>query len=219
MEHPPVDIGATIAYGVMFDPKNSAKVQNMDFNRLRTSVGNLFDLLEQRNLDYVLVGGIAMLAYVEGRNTQDVDLIISRSTLAKLPELRIEDENQEFARAWLDDLKIDFLFTDNKLFDLVASNYVTKQSFADREVPCATEAGLVALKLFSLPSLYRQGQFDKVDIYERDITALLRRTRLDTKPILAALKPHLLPSDLSELERIVESISQRLDREGDAFRQ
>lgn len=214
-----VDIGTTIAHGVMFDPKNNDQVQSMDLNRLRSSAEQLFDLLDQREIEYVLVGGVAMLAYVEGRNTQDVDLIVSHSALAKLPEMKVEEENKQFARAWFDDLRVDFLFTDNKLFKLVASKYVSQHNFAGRSVPCATELGLIALKLYSLPSLYRQGQFEKVDVYRADITALLRRTRLNTIPIIEILRPHLLDSDVAELEKIVASIIQHIEREGDAFRQ
>lgn len=217
MEPAPVDIGATIAYGVMFDPKNSAKAASMDFNQLRASAEKLFDLLEERQIDYVLVGGIAMLAYVDGRNTQDVDLILSRADVAKLPELVIEDENKEFARAKLGDLQVDCLFTNNKLFQRVASEFVVEKTFLGRQIPCATEEGLVALKLFSLPSLYRQGQFDKVDIYERDIAALMRRTKIDMSSLLETLKPLLLPTDCEELRRIVGTIQGRLDREGNAF--
>jgi hypothetical protein len=167
MEPAPVDIGATIAFGVMFDPKNSAKAASMDFNQLRASVEKLFDLLEERQIDYVLVGGIAMLAYVEGRNTQDVELILSRPDMAKLPELIIEDEDQEFVRAKYGELQVDVLLLSTRLFAEVAKSHTATRSFAGRAVPCATPEGLALLKLFALPTLYRQGNFGKVRIYER----------------------------------------------------
>ena len=34
-----------------------------------------------------------MLVDAEGRNRQDIDLIISRQDLAKLPEIKTEDDN------------------------------------------------------------------------------------------------------------------------------
>ena len=50
---------------------------------------DLFQLLAERRVDYVLVGGLAMLTYVKGRNTKDVDLLMSVAALGKLPELKI----------------------------------------------------------------------------------------------------------------------------------
>ncbi len=90
----PLGIAETVVYGVAFDLKNNERVTQMDLNELFSSVGKLFDLLEERKVDYVLIGGIAMLAYVEGRNTQDIDLILSRADLERLPELRIEESKQ-----------------------------------------------------------------------------------------------------------------------------
>ena len=49
----------------------------MKADSLFTQVEQLFNLLDLRKVDYVLVGGIALLTYVEGRNTQDIDLIMA----------------------------------------------------------------------------------------------------------------------------------------------
>ncbi len=174
-----VNIAQTIVFGVAFDPKNNDRVRNMDLNRLFASVGELFDLFAEREIEHVLVGGIAMLAYVEGRNTQDIDFIINAADLKKIPEIRIEEQNAEFARGWLGDLRMDFLFTKNKLFKLVLNKYSHRRKFADRMVPCATEDGLLLLKLFAIPSLYRQGLFPKVRIYEHDVAELISREKTD----------------------------------------
>ena len=55
---------------------------------LSQAVDRLFDLLEQRKVDYLLVGGIALLQYVDGRNTEDIDLIVAVSALERLPEVQ-----------------------------------------------------------------------------------------------------------------------------------
>jgi len=47
---------------------------NSDF--LIETVTRFFALLRERQIEYVLVGGIALLQYVEGRNTEDIDLIM-----------------------------------------------------------------------------------------------------------------------------------------------
>ena len=48
-------------------------------------VVELFTLLGERRVPYLLVGGIAMLRYVEGRNTEDIDLLMSLPSLRCLP--------------------------------------------------------------------------------------------------------------------------------------
>lgn len=219
METRHVDIAEVIVMGLAFDPKNEERVASMDFNELLASVGRLFDLLEERETSYVLVGGIAMLAYVEGRNTQDIDLILAREDLESLPELRVEDDNQEFARAWLGELQVNILFTSNELFKLVAEQYSTTRSMAGREVCCASQEGLLLLKLFALPSLYRQGQFDKVRIYEGDIASLLARRETPAADLLDQLRPSLSASDFREVEKIVEEIVEKAVRDKSRFKE
>ena len=57
---------------------------------------DLFRLLAERRVDYLLVGGMAMLTYVKGRNTKDVDLLMSVAALEKIPELKIERPERFF---------------------------------------------------------------------------------------------------------------------------
>ena len=47
-------------------------------DELLQTVNNLFALLHQRKMKYVLVGGIALLQYVQGRNTEDINFILNR---------------------------------------------------------------------------------------------------------------------------------------------
>ncbi len=212
-----VNIGEVIVHGVAFDLKNFAAVRNMDLNELYATVPRLFDLLEERQIDFVLVGGIAMLVYVEGRNTQDIDLIVSPEALDKLPELVVDERNLEFARAKLGDLQIDLLFTANKLFDKVRREHVELRRSADREIPCATVEGLLLLKLFALPSLYRQGRFDRASIAESDATALIANYHPDMEPIFSELAKHVLESDLLEVHKIVGEIQDRIARSPGRF--
>jgi hypothetical protein len=213
-----VHIGEVIVHGVLFDPKNTEAWRNMDVvENIYRSVPRLFDLLQERGVEYVLVGGIAMLAYIEGRNTQDIDLIISRDDLDKLPEIIIEDQNSEFAKGRYGDLRIDFLFTDSKLFDYVRRTHVTKRDFVERVVPCATVEGLLLLKLFALPSLYRQAQFSKVNIYEADAANLIALYRIPTQRLLDELANHMLASDVDEVRKIVADIEDRIARQSQRF--
>ena len=167
-----VQIGNVIRNAVAFNVKNWLG-GSMNSDSLIQSVQDLFSVLAQRKIDYVLVGGIALLHYVEGRNTQDLDLIMALSSVEKLPELTISSQDMYFVRANYGELEIDILLTKNPLFKKVHSNYSTEEQFLDRNIPIATVEGLLLLKLYALPSLYRQGNFAKVGIYENDIATLL----------------------------------------------
>ncbi|HEX5839179.1 MAG TPA: hypothetical protein VFY26_15185 [Anaerolineales bacterium] len=98
---------------------------NADF--LLAQVEQLFKLLETRNVEYVLVGGIAMLTYVEGRNTQDIDLIMTLPSLSRLPEIRIESQDMYFSRGKFGELQIDILLTQHPLFAKVEKSYTTSR--------------------------------------------------------------------------------------------
>ena len=111
-----------------------------------------------------MANGIALLTYVEGRNTQDIDLIMALPSLAKLPEIKIESQDMYFARGKFGELQIDILLTKNPLFAKVDEKYTTTKQFMDRKIRCAMVEGLILLKLFALPSLYRQGSFERVGI-------------------------------------------------------
>jgi hypothetical protein len=131
-------IGEIILNGVLFDMKNWGD-EPLDLNRLSTSVENLFNILAERQLDYLLVGGIALLSYMEGRNTQDIDFILARDDLELIPEISIIEEKQDFARGIFDAaLQIDLRLMNNSLFKLVRDRYATERQFGDRIIRCAT---------------------------------------------------------------------------------
>ena len=204
-------IGEIVRNGVVFDMKNwNGNVASED--SLPQVVDRLFDLLDQRQISYLLVGGVALLSYVDGRNTQDVDFILARQSLSELPELVVAEEDQNFARAAFEQLQVDLLLTQNPLFKLVLQNYSTERPFGDRTIYCVTVEGLVLLKLYALPSLYRQGQFDKVSIYESDITLLMLRYPVDVDALATILKRYILATDWVELEQIIDDIQARMAR-------
>ncbi len=184
------------------------------------SIKRLFETIRTQQIeDYLLVGGIAMLNYIEGRNTQDIDLILSESSLNKLSEFAITSRDQNFARAQFENLQIDFLLTNNNLFQMVLSLHKQLTDYSDvSNIPIATPTGLIILKLYALPSLYRQGQFDRATLYEADITQLLRHYPIDTTAILRSLMPPtLLQSDFQEVSGILQEIQTRIQRERDRF--
>lgn len=186
-------IGEIVRNGILFDLKNwNHEMTNSD--TFVQSIEALFDALEEREINYLLVGGVALLSYVEGRNTQDIDLILSKSDLEALPEIIVTNQNQDFIRGQLNRLQINILLTQNPLFKEMAQHYVTSRQFGDHTVRCITVEGLVILKFYALPSLYQQGQFDRASIYENDILLLLLSHPVNLDSTFQVLSAHLLPT-------------------------
>jgi hypothetical protein len=210
---PPVlHIGEIIRNAVLFKPGNRERLMNSDF--LVETVARFFALLRERQIDYVLVGGIALLQYVEGRNSEDIDLIMAVSALEDLPEVKVESRDADFASGKFGELKVDVLLTTNPLFDEVRKLYTTNQRFVEQDIPCATVAGLILLKLYALPSLYRQGNFTRVGLYENDVATLMHVHQPPIDPLLAELARYLDSSDMSQVNQIVSEIQNRITRFG-----
>ncbi len=204
-------IGNVIRNAVVFNVKNwDGGIMNSD--SLIQSVQDFFTILEERKIDYVLVGGIAILHYVEGRNTQDLDLLMALSSLEKLPELKIAEQDKNFVRVNYSELQIDILLTQNPLFKKVHSGYSKVQKFLDRNIPLATVEGLLLLKLYALPSLYRQGNFARVGIYENDIATLLHYYQPDMPSLLTELSNYVDENDFKEINGVVSDIQNRIKR-------
>ena len=206
-----LQIGQTIRNAVVFNPKNWAG-DTLDTSHLVDQVARLFQLLDQRGVDYVLVGGIVMLQYIEGRNTEGIDFVISETALTHLPEIALTRQDEYFAQGHLESLRVDFLLTSNPLFQTVQQQYATQKSFQEQRIPCATVEGLLLLKLYALPSLYRQGNFARVGLYENDIATLLNEYQPDLAPLFEVLSEHLGSGDMESLQEIVAEIELRIKR-------
>ena len=57
---PKIHIGRVIRDALVFNPRNE-QVNTMNSDKLLETVAHLFALLEKKQVDYVLVGGIALL--------------------------------------------------------------------------------------------------------------------------------------------------------------
>lgn len=205
------DIGAVVVNANTFTPRRW-KGNPMSADSLLENVRRLFALLHERRIEYVLVGGIALLHYVEGRNTEDIDLIMALPALRQLPEIDVQSQDMFFARGSFGDLQIDILLTQNRLFDLVRRSYSEVAPFLDQPVPIATVEGLLLLKLYALPSLYRQGNFVRVSLYENDIAALMYAYRPDMPRLFDVLRDYVSTSDLESVHVITAEIEARIRR-------
>jgi hypothetical protein len=184
----------------------------MDTDSLYASAEELFTLLQQRDIPHVLVGGLALLFHVDSRNTEDVDLIVALPDLQSIPGLHVEERNDWFAKASLGSLRVDLLFTANPLFAFVAAQHVEPRTFRSHTLHVATAEGLLLLKLYALPSLYRQGQIARAALYESDIALLLIAHPADDEKLLSALRPHMLESDIQALAGVLNDVRARMER-------
>jgi hypothetical protein len=213
---PKVHIGKVIQNAIVFNFRNLVE-NTVNSDPLIQNVAQLFTVLKERKIDYVLVGGIALLQYVEGRNTEDIDLIMALASLKKVPEIEVTSQDMNFARGQFGELQIDILLTRNRLFEKVRKHYATTQPFIEQTIPCATVEGLLLLKMYALPSLYRQGNFARVSLYENDIATLIYSYRPEVEPLLEELAQYLSETDMIAVREIVSEIEQRIDRFGKGF--
>ena len=213
------EIGTVIRNAVIFNFKNSSDVLGKA-ESLIAQTEEFFNLLKAREINFVLVNGIALLTYIEGRNTQDIDLIMALPSLTKLPEIKLESQDLYFARGTFGELQIDILLTKNPLFAKVEKSYTTTKQFMDRTIRCATVEGLLLLKLSALPSLYRQvypepcrrGSFERVGIYENDIATLIYTFKPKLENLFTELGKHLNETDMAEVRRIIADVETRIQR-------
>lgn len=206
-----ITISEIIHNGIVFDFKNWEN-DFMNEDDLRTTVVRLFSLLGERGIDYVLVGGVALLQYVAGRNTQDIDLIMALSSLEQLPEIELTERDENFARGTFEGLQIDVLLTDNPLFAHIQQMHTAPMPFTEEKITTATVEGLILLKLYALPSLYRQGDFARVGIYENDVATLLHAYKPDINVLLLELESFMGAADLQEIGAIVKDLQTRFSR-------
>lgn len=213
----PLGIDETILNGVAFDPKNwRAGVATAD--RVPKAAANLLNSLSRRDVVFAIAGGIAMQAHIDGRNTQDLDLLLAPSELASISGFRVVEQSGDFVLGSFGGLRVDVLVTSNGLFSRILGAYVSRQQFAEGEFPVVTPQGMVILKLYALPSLYRQGEATRIAIYEGDIYALLSAYEIDDAIAIRELRPFVLASDIKELQRILQETRERIARATSRFR-
>jgi hypothetical protein len=204
-------IADAIFNGTLFDLKNWKKEMPSPVN-LPEAIELLFEILEERKIEYVLVGGIAMLSYVEGRNTQDIDFVMSRKDLESIPEIILYGEDKNFARGEFEGLQVNLLLTTNPLFKKAQEDYVSETEINGRTIRIISVEGLVVLKLYAIPSMYRQGNFTRAALYENDILLLLLNHQVSMDVVFEELKKHVLASGMEEISQIVEDTQRSIAR-------
>lgn len=201
----PADLCAVVRDALVFGPDESGDDEGIG-NALRGLLNDLADV----GIQPVLVGGLAMLQHVPGRNTRDIDFIVHPGDVANIRGFQEEERNEWFAMGRVGPLKVDLLFTSNPLFDLVARGYCAHGRFHGVTLKVANPVGLVLLKLFALPSLYRQGDISRAKLYESDIRSLCLTHPVDDAGVLDILAQHMIGSDINSLREIMAEIREDL---------
>ena len=208
-----MSIGGIVRSGMRFNLRRPSP-STVEADDLLAQVAGFFGALESAGGEGVLVGGVALRAWVDGRNTEDLDLIVAVEDAARVAGLAIRERDGDFALASFGALRVDLLFTSNPLFARVAREHSTAVAFVERTVRTADVHGLFLLKLYALPSLHRQMQWPKVKTYEADLAALIHAHHPDTAAILDELAPFMPSTDLTELRRLVADLEQPRARFG-----
>ncbi len=68
------------------------------------------------------------------------------------------------------------------------------------------------LKLYALPSLYRQGNFARVGLYENDIATLLHYYQPDVPSLLNEISKYLSQTDFEKIKNVMSDIQYRIKR-------
>jgi hypothetical protein len=208
MTAPNLPIGQIVRNARLFNFRRPA----MFADEITQVVADLFSLFQDRQIDYLLVGGIALLSYVEGRNTEAIDVILAASDLGRLPELEVESRDANFVQASYRGLRVDILLTQNPFFEHVRRKHATQREFDERPVAIVAPEGLVLLKFYALPPLYRQADFKRVALYETDLVLLLHRYPMRAEDVLAVLADYLPDHDVQSLREIYGEIEARIRR-------
>ena len=72
-----IHIGEVLRHAAVFGRRGSGGLAIAEEEPLSATVSRPFATLDGRGVDYLLVGGIALLQYVEGRNTEDLVLNVA----------------------------------------------------------------------------------------------------------------------------------------------
>ncbi len=160
--------------------------------------------MDELDVEFCIVGGIAYLAYIQDRNTKDLDILISVKELEKVRgHVKVIGEDVNFTNADFEGLCVDFLKTSNALFDYVHKNEVTTYEFAEGNYPVATINGLILMRFDSIIDLYQKGKLMKALYYERDLQVLTVVFDIDWDHIWTVSKKFFTDGQINEFKKMV----------------
>lgn len=189
---------------------NAFNIQNwkngfpIDYDMLPELVIKFLNLLEEKQVDFAIVGGIAYLAYIQDRNTKDLDILISVKELDKIIDyVEVTNKDVNFTNALFEGMRVDFLKTSNSIFEYVKKHETTEYNFEEGLFPVATINGLILMRFDAIIDLYQKGNFNKIIFYERDLQVLTLNYEIDWDHIWKISKKFFTNGQIAEFQKMV----------------
>ncbi len=189
---------------------NAFNIQNwrdgfpIDYDMLPDLVIKFLKLLKEKEVDFCIVGGIAYLAYIQDRNTKDLDILLSVKELEKIIDrVEVTNKDENFTNTVFEGMQIDFLKTSNSLFEYVKKHETTKYDFTEGLYPIATVDGLVLMRFDAIIDLYQKGKFEKIPRYELDLNYLTKNFEIDWQHIWKISAKFFTVGQISEFKKMV----------------
>ena len=189
---------------------NAFNIQNwkngfpVDYDMLPELVIKFLNLLEEKEVDFAIVGGIAYLAYIQDRNTKDLDILLSVKELEKIiDDVDVVNKDANFTNAVFEGLKIDFLKTSNSLFEYVKKYETTEYDFEEGLYPIANLNRLILMRFDAIIDLYQKGNFNKIIRYESDLQFLTINFEIDWEHIWKVCEKFFTEGQISEFQKMV----------------
>lgn len=189
---------------------NAFNIQNwkngfpIDYDMLPELVTKFLNLLEEKQVDFAIVGGIAYLAYIQDRNTKDLDILLSVTELEKIiDDVEIINQDANFANAIFEGMRVDFLKTSNAIFEYVKEYETTNYDFEEGLYPIATITGLILMRFDAIIDLYQKGKFNKIIRYESDLQFLTINFEVDWKHIWKISEKFFTNGQIAEFQKMI----------------
>ena len=176
----------------------------VDYDMLPELVLKFLELLEEKQVDFCIVGGIAYLAYIEDRNTKDLNILVSVQELEKIIDyVEVTNKDVNFTNAVFEGMRIDFLKTSNAIFDYVEKHETTTYNYVEGNYPIATINGLILMRFDAIIDLYQKGKFGKIPRYELDLQYLTINYEIDWGHIWKISKQFFTDGQISKFKKMV----------------
>jgi hypothetical protein len=187
-----------------FNSRNWRDGFPIDYDMLPELVLKFLKLLEEKDVDFCIVGGIAYLAYIEDRNTKNLDILISVQELDKIIDrITVTNKDVNFTNAEFEGLRIDFLKTSNAIFDYVKKHETTTYNYVEGMYPIATINGLILMRFDAIIDLYQKAKFQKIIFYERDLQVLTLNFPIDWDHIWNISEKFFTVGQINEFKKMV----------------
>lgn len=169
-------------------------------------------LLNERQADYVVVGGVALQQYLPERRTKDLDMIMPISEVKRFPEIRFVRRFVHFAHGFYHEMPVDALLTSSPIFETVRCHHQVVASFRGLPMRCVSVEGMYLLKVYALSSTHQKSLWHKLDQAEADLLGLLLHYPMRLEPFADQLAAYLPTHEVTYLrETLLPDLYQQRD--------